>query len=338
MFRKGTHISILLVWLVCLSGYSQDVHFSQYYFSPLTLNPANTGNFKGDYRAFGNYRSQWRTLDKGYNTYSAGGDINFYPKNLNVAGGLVFLNDLSAQYLSVTKILPSVALHKKIAGFKLHAGIQPGIVIKTIDFYKHSFPNQLNWNTGGFDNTLPNFETNVGQRFTYFDLNAGFSASRKMGRLEPSLGFAMFHINRPRESFLADKTNRLPVRQAYNMGLSYDLTRSLVLHLHSLYGTTTKASDWVTGLNVEYILMKDAFFTNSVFAGFMWRDGFKRNFDAGIATIGLNYSHYTIGFSYDVTRSQLKTSVDSKGAYEIAIIYRAKSTRLSKKVIPCERY
>ena len=80
------------------------------------------------------------------------------------------------------------------------------------------------------------------------------------------------------------------------------------------------------------------FFSNSVFAGFMWRDGFKRNSDAGIITAGLNYSHYTIGFSYDITFSQLKTSVDSKGAFEIAFIYRAKSTRLTRKTIPCERY
>jgi type IX secretion system PorP/SprF family membrane protein len=338
MIRTQTYTFLFLLLMISRFTLAQDVHFSQYYFSPLSLNPANTGNFNGDYRLFGNYRSQWRTIDKGYNTYSAGGDMNFYPKNLQTGAGLIFIRDLSAQYLSVTKILPSAAVHVKIAGFKLHAGIQPGIVIKAIDFYKHSFPNQLNWNTGVFDNTLPNIETNVGQRFTYLDLNAGVAASRKIGKLEPSFGFALFHINRPRESFLTDKKNRLPVRQAFNLGLSYELTSSVVLQLHSLYGSTTKANDWVMGLNVEYILFKDPFFTNSVFAGFMWRDGFKSNFDAGILTLGLNYSHYTIGFSYDITRSKLKTSVDSKGAYEIAIIYRAKSTRLSKKVIPCERY
>src|SRR4051812_45345684 len=118
----------LLLFLLLRSA-AQDVHFSQYYFSPLSLNPANAGNFNGDYRLFANYRSQWRTLDKGYNTYSAGGDMNFYPRNLNIGAGLIVLSDQSAQYLSVTKILPAFAIHKKIAGFKLHAGIQPGITI-----------------------------------------------------------------------------------------------------------------------------------------------------------------------------------------------------------------
>jgi len=97
-------------------------------------------------------------------------------------------------------------------------------------------------------------------------------------------------------------------------------------------------SDWVTGVNLEYVLSKDAFFSNSVFAGFMWRNGVGRNADAGIVTAGFNYSHYTIGFSYDVTISKLKTSVDTKGAYEIAFIYRGKNTRLTRKAVPCERY
>lgn len=316
---------------------AQDVHFSQYYFSPLTLNPANTGNFKGDYRFFGNYRSQWRDIQKAYNTFSVGGDMNFFPNNLNFAGGLMILNDKSGGALTVTKIMPSGAFHKKLFGFNLHAGIQPGIVIKSIDFYSHSFPNQMNWNKGQFDNTLPNNESGVVQRRTNFDLNMGIGASRRFGKFEPELGIAMFHLNKPKESFVSDD-NRLPVRQAYNAGLSYYINKTFVVKAHTLVGYTVKASDWVTGVNLEYILSEDPFFTNSVFAGFMWRDGFKRNTDAGIATVGLNYSHYTIGFSYDVTTSQLKTSVDGKGAYEIAFIYRSKSTRLTKKEIPCERY
>jgi type IX secretion system PorP/SprF family membrane protein len=317
---------------------SQDLHFSQYYFSPLSMNPANTGNYTGDYRFFGNYRSQWRELDKAYNTYSAGGDMNLFPNNVNVSPGLIFLNDLSATNLSVMKILPSAALHLKLAGFKIHMGLQPGVVIKSINFYRHSFPEQLNWGTGRFDNTMPNSEPLAGQRFTYFDLNAGFILSRKLGKFEPEIGLAGFHLNRPKESFLDNTNNKLPVRQTYHAALSYSATPSVVLRLHSLYGYTTRASDWVSGLNVEYVLSTTPFFVNSVFAGFMWRDGINRNSDAGIATIGFHYSHYTVGFSYDVTMSKLKTSVDSRGAFEIALIYRAKSSRLRKRIIPCERY
>lgn len=331
-----TYIAAGLCALV-LRLFSQDVHFSQYYLSPLSLNPANTGNYKGDYRFFGNYRTQWKDISNAYKTFSAGVDFNIFPKNLNFSGGLLCINDKSGGNLSVTKILPSAAFHKKLGGYHLHAGLQPGIVVQSIDFYANSFPNQLNWDKGSFDNTLPNYETNVGQRFVYFDLNTGVAASRRFGKLEPEIGFSVFHLNKPKQSFLSTN-HRLPVRQSYNVALSFYVTRSLILKGYSLYGYTDKVSDWVSGLNIEYVLSKDAFFTNSLFAGFMWRDGFKRNPDAGIVTAGVNYSHYTIGFSYDITFSQLKTSVDSKGAFEIAFIYRAKNTRLTKKMVPCERY
>lgn len=328
---------LLVPVLFCLTLSGQDVHFSQYYLSPLSLNPANTGNYRGDYRFFGNYRSQWREISKPYNTFSVGGDFNIYPSNQQLSGGLIFINDKSGGNLNVNKILPSAALHRKISEFNLHAGIQPGVVVKSIDFYAHSFPNQLNWSSGKFDNTLPNNEANVSQRFTYFDLNIGAGVSRKFGKWEPEAGFALFHLNKPKESFLST-SNRLPLRQAYNLGLNYFLNDQFIIRAYSLYGFTTKVSDWVSGINLEYVLSKNVFFTNSVFAGLMWRDGFNRNSDAAIATIGMNYSHYTVGFSYDITFSQLKTAVDSRGAFEIALIYRAKSTRLTTKAIPCERY
>jgi hypothetical protein len=41
-------------------GKGQDIHFSQYYASPLSLNPANTGNYDGDWRLMNSYRQQWK--------------------------------------------------------------------------------------------------------------------------------------------------------------------------------------------------------------------------------------------------------------------------------------
>jgi type IX secretion system PorP/SprF family membrane protein len=316
---------------------AQDIHFSQYYLSPLSLNPANTGNYNGDYRFFGNYRSQWRDIDRAYNTFSAGGDMNFFPYNQNVSGGLIIINDRSGANLNVNKILPSGAFHKNLHLLKLHFGIQPGVVIKSVDFYKNSFPDQLNWQTGHFDPTLPNNETNVQQRFTYLDVNAGFGASRRFGNLEPEFGVSLFHINQPKESFLGRKP-LLKMRQAFNAVVNYSVTPVVIVRAHTLYGYTSEVSDWVSGVNLEYVLSRNSFYANSVYAGMMWRSGFKRNPDAGIATVGINYQNYTVGFSFDVTSSRLKTAVNSKGAYELAFIYKAKSTHLTRRAVPCERY
>ena len=41
-----------------LQATAQDVHFTQYFTSPLTLNPANTGLVNCDWRVSSNYRTQ----------------------------------------------------------------------------------------------------------------------------------------------------------------------------------------------------------------------------------------------------------------------------------------
>ena len=73
----------------------QDLHFSQFNFSPLNENPANTGLFTGDYRFVGNYKNQWPTVPVRFNTVSLSGDMNLFTlKNGDrVGGGFLFFYD-----------------------------------------------------------------------------------------------------------------------------------------------------------------------------------------------------------------------------------------------------
>src|SRR5689334_14215292 len=54
---------------------AQDPNFSQFFVSPLTLNPAMTGKFVGDFRIAGNYRDQWPAISKAYVTTTASFDM-----------------------------------------------------------------------------------------------------------------------------------------------------------------------------------------------------------------------------------------------------------------------
>ena len=58
---------ILLGGLIMLSTdvIGQDIHFSQFYMSPLTLNPAMTGVMNCNTRFIGNYRNQWSPVIPG---------------------------------------------------------------------------------------------------------------------------------------------------------------------------------------------------------------------------------------------------------------------------------
>src|SRR6267378_6675680 len=129
MSKRNRYVFGLCV-LLALNSSAQDIHFSQFYASPLSLSPANTGNFNGDWRIMGNYRTQWKEVTKPYVTNSIGFDRQFYLFNEKFSGGLFLINDKSGGNLNVMKICGSGAYHRKIARNELHAGIQLGYVSK----------------------------------------------------------------------------------------------------------------------------------------------------------------------------------------------------------------
>ena len=76
---KRTTTQILTLCLAVLSTvavHAQDIHFSQFYMSPLNLNPALTGVMNCNHRITANYRNQWASILKqnAYNTYSVSYD------------------------------------------------------------------------------------------------------------------------------------------------------------------------------------------------------------------------------------------------------------------------
>src|ERR671917_454749 len=74
VYTKQFIIILFSIFLV-QDGYSQDLHFSQWFNSPLTTNPANTGFIPdADYRVGANYRNQWSSvMTVPYKTMSAYG-------------------------------------------------------------------------------------------------------------------------------------------------------------------------------------------------------------------------------------------------------------------------
>src|SRR3954462_7934254 len=61
---------------------AQDPHFSQFFASPLTLNPALTGKFDGSIRVAGNYRNQWPTINRAFTTSTVSVDFPSLAKHI----------------------------------------------------------------------------------------------------------------------------------------------------------------------------------------------------------------------------------------------------------------
>ncbi|HND17475.1 MAG TPA: type IX secretion system membrane protein PorP/SprF, partial [Saprospiraceae bacterium] len=108
--KLGTILICLFVGNILMA---QDIHFTQYNMSPMTLNPALTGNYLGSYRVGGIYRNQWASIIPAYSTPSFFVDapiITGFRKNDWIGVGVAITADKSGTAkLGRTAFMGSVA-------------------------------------------------------------------------------------------------------------------------------------------------------------------------------------------------------------------------------------
>jgi type IX secretion system PorP/SprF family membrane protein len=318
------------------SLFAQDIHFSQFFSTPLLISPSNTGNHIGDWRATANFRTQWKAVSQAYNTTSIGIDKQFYWNKEQFSYGAIIVDDRSGGSLKADKIMLSLAYHKKIGKNKFSIGVQPGYVMKSIGNHD-TYPDQLNWDMGRFDSGLPNNETKLTYNLSYFDLNAGLGYSRKIKRTEIFASFAAFHLTKPEESF-THSGNKLKIRKVFSGGLTCYANPKIAVQPMLTVMATTKANEFLAGANVWYTLGKSYSIEKAVMAGVFSRIGIENLADAIFITTGLSQKNYFVGLSYDVNISEFRAATSSRGAFEVSFIYTGFRKRLPKIEIPCERY
>src|SRR5687767_10732106 len=192
---------------------AQDIHFSQFNASPLTLNPALTGKVPCTYRFAINYRNQWNSVPAPYVTYSAAFDalvsVGRGAEGQGFGLGALVFNDVSGDgNLSHVSLGGSLAFHKALGiGFNtlFSLGFQGTYSQKSIDYSQLVFQDQII--TGG-----PTVET-FGDEPLYFDLNMGFHWSTIVSsNFGFNFGGAYYHFLEPNETFMNNDTNTIGVR------------------------------------------------------------------------------------------------------------------------------
>ena len=318
--------------------YGQDIHFSQFYNSPLSVTPAFTGCFTGDWRLSNNYRTQWSSIGIPYNTISVGYDRKFKLSYQDFGGGIYIVNDNSGYAnLTVNKIYLSGVYHKLIGKNEIHLGIQPGYVLSNFGKDGLTFPDQYDPWIGEFNDQLPSGENNLNDKLSYFDINIGGAWNGEIGKLKPVAAISVFHINNPKQSFMGEN-NHLPLRMVlYGSGI-YPLNGKWNLLPHLLYMLHKNANEFLLGSNAEMKFKDNSLKINSIYGGLLYRDGFNLKMDAVIGIVGLKFNNFDIGFSYDFNISHLKVATNTKGALEFSLIYTNMASFINKITLPCDRY
>lgn len=331
---KKLYLIILIV--LPFSAFSQDIHFSQYFYSPLNLNPANTGNFDGDWRFVNNYRNQWKSLSIPYRTIGVSFDHQLYIYSEQFSYGFDIINDKSGPAgLTVNKVFASLAYHKKIENNSFHWGIQGGMVFKSYLLDELTFPSQFDMTTGYFNHQLFNNETNINTHLNYPDLNMGALWQKQLRNILTEIGFSAFHLIMPKESF-NDDNNKLPIRYAIYGGIHIPI-KSFYLKPQAFEMRQHRATDLLIGLEAGFNLKKAPIGLKKVFAGTFTRNDFSTTNDAFIFMLGIQIKQLQLAFSYDMNTSSLSVATNNRGAFEFSLIYISKSTIPKKITIPCDR-
>ena len=70
--------NLFILFMLSLGASAQDIHFSQFFETPLLRNPALAGIFSGDMRLQSVYRTQWQSVTVPYQTVSFNGEFKLH--------------------------------------------------------------------------------------------------------------------------------------------------------------------------------------------------------------------------------------------------------------------
>ena len=327
-------LTLLVLFIGLAPARAQDIHFSQYYASPATLNPATTGFFNGDFRVALNYRSQWMPIPTlnamaTYNTYQASFDYSLLRDRLdgNVLGigGMFYADEAGDGSLTTQSAMISLAYHQKVDRFgrsRIGIGMQGGFVNKRIFqndlLFEQQFDNLLNT----FNPFLPNGEEAnfQDQSIFYGDFNIGAMwSSRPTDKIAYAFGVTVNHVARPGESFLGSD-NEIDHRYVVHGSAEFRTNESFKITPTFLYMLQSQFQQFNLGSGFEYKFAEE--FSGHIGA---WTriaggiDGFRP--DAVILAIGGETYNTRLGISYDLNVSDLRAATNSNGALEVSLIY-----------------
>jgi type IX secretion system PorP/SprF family membrane protein len=318
---KKTLLTYTLWLLIPLGALAQDPQFTQFYANPLYTNPAFAGA-SGNLRLIMIGRDQYTAINNNYKT--AGASIDAHVNSLSGGLGMMATMDVAGDGKLTTTTFSgiyaySVNLTKKIT---MRAGIQGSYYQRTYDFSKYRFGDQID-DQYGF--VLPTAEVRGLQQIGLLNFSSGLLvySNRLFG------GIAVHNLTEPNQSFYSPNSSadefKLPRRYTVHAGANIPVTQSryedqrVILSPNILYMQQRNFNQ----LNLGFYVKKQA-----LTAG-MWFRQTSKNTDALIFLIGLKFTNFRVGYSYDITVSGARTA--TQGSHEISMAFELKPPRKSAK-------
>ncbi len=328
---------ILIILTILIQGLTlraQDPVFSQFYNSPLYLNPALIGEEENLFVNFA-HRSQWRNFEYPYTTSQFSLIVPYF-KNKHIIPeghvggiGLSMYGDEAGQGANLKTYGGSLSgaynlhLSNKTVN-KITFALQMGFIHKNIDKDKLEWGEQYNPFIG-FDNTVVPAELSQIENATFLDITAGtfwrYFADSELKKVQSVYaGFVASHLNHPDESVLDGNENRLPLLYKLHGGMIFMLSEKANISANFI----SLLQDEVNQTNIgSFLSYKLPFDTRGQMTNLITRVGaWYRVEDSFIASIDFLTNNLQFGFSYDWNVTSLRYNDRGTGSFEISMGYR----------------
>lgn len=338
--------SFLIFNFSLIIGTAQDIHFSQFYFSPLEVNPANAGGERKEMRAVLNYKDQWRSISAPYQTLAASYDMKFGKTKRTAGGywggGINIFNDKAGDIkMNSLQVNLSAAYHvflNRRRQSTLGGGLQTGFVQRSMSYDNVTWGNQ--WDGSSYNPNLPTGEPKAGETtFSMMDyLRAGilWHYSNLAGRLkvtadqqlEATAGLSVHHAVRPEYSFYdsGEKLNRKYV--LHGNALIGIKNTNIAFAPSFIYQRQGPAQEIFPGTLIRYRFQQASKYTGYYKGTYLSFGGFFRVKDAVVAAMVIEHSEYSLGISYDFNISDLRAATSGRGGFEISLRYQSVTSAL----------
>lgn len=334
--------------LICSVGaFAQDFHYTQYFHSPLGVNPALAGSFNGSYRINGVYRSQYFGIAKDFAGYSLNVDapiVRGIRKQDWIGIGLrlesneagrqnqkLNIYGLGASYhLSLDKKQTSVisfglqygtggysytTAGDKLAAQHLITGTQPSM--DELDFIANNSASSTTTQSGGSLNDL--------------SIGALYKRKNPKSGSEFQLGLGLDGVLNPNRASLGSQDGK---GIGINAFTSYEfvLTRRASLTSGAYYYSNKKASAVNVNSILNYQMKPDNALTLHTGVGL-------RNARAGLIYLGASIKDIRVGVAFDLDLSSSSIITNSSKSIELAVSYLGKIYKKPKPkpIIYCPR-
>lgn len=323
-----------MLFMVGMHGANaQDVGFSQFYANPLYLNPAFAGS-KVAPRISLTYRAQWPGLTSAFTTVSASYDQ--YIPDLHGGIGAMVLTDrqgdhglLSTSFVSAMYSFRFQVSREIYINLALQASLVNGRLFWDQNYMR--FGDQIDPENGFVNQTSATAPENTSKIYPDFAAGAMVYAQAWYA------GFAAHHLSQPSQGFYSE--DRVPMKFTFNAGglinLAEEKRRQSSLGLGQPVISPNFIYQYQGGFHYfNYGLYLDWM---PFLVGVWYRNGIE-NSDAFIFMVGVQQNYFKVGYSYDVTVSELANSTAGSHELSLGILLPVPEQKKKIKTIRCPSF